>query len=88
MHKWFDHRRNTAYAHTDEEASGRKAAVTPLRGEPGVAAWGLEWVPFPREWISPAIELFMQQRQRFRDKTLELEKQIEAFGRRGSGAPD
>jgi hypothetical protein len=80
LHKWFDDRRDTAYAHTDRE-SGRSAAVFPLEGDPlGAHAWHLGWPPFPRDWINPAIVLFQRQMERFRAKALELQEKIEAFG--------
>lgn len=78
LHEWFDHRRDTAYAHTDKE-SGRAAVVMRLEGDPlGASAWHLGWEPFPREWINPAIGLFQRQRDRFRAKALELEEKIGA----------
>ena len=85
LHKWFDERRDTAYAHTDKD-SGRMAVVLPLEDGSGGAAWHLGWVPFPREWINPAVDLFQRQRERFRGKALELEKKIEAFGQLSGNA--
>jgi hypothetical protein len=86
LHEWFEERRDAAYAHTDKE-SGRAAAVFPLEDGSGGAGWSLEWVPFPRDLIDPAIELFQLQRDKFRAKALELESQIKAFGQRsGSDA--
>jgi hypothetical protein len=80
LHKWFAHRRDTAYAHTDKE-SGRKAEVHRLEGDPlGGTAWHLGWESFPREWINPAIDLFQRQADLFRFAALELHDKIEAFG--------
>ena len=87
LHTWFDHRRDTAYAHTDKE-SGRSAEVHRLEGDPlGASAWHPGWEPFPREWINPAIDLFQGQRDRFRAKALELREKIETFGH-GVGTVD
>jgi len=85
LHQWFREHRDSAYAHTDKD-SGRIAAVLPLENGSGGVGWSLGWEPFPREWINPAIKLFLRQRELFRAKALELEAKIKAFGQRSGSA--
>lgn len=88
LHKWFRDRRDEAYAHTDKK-SGRDASAKLIevdgRFEP--AEWRVEWLPFPREWIDPALDLYTRQRDRFRTDAARIQAEIEGFGQR-SGSDD
>jgi hypothetical protein len=79
LHEWFHARRDQAYAHTDK-TSGRDASVKIEAGEGGTIAVELrdEWIPFPRDWIGPAVSLFERQREQFRAEAVTIQAQLEA----------
>ena len=79
MHQWFDERRDRAYAHTDKE-SGRIGAFIPLEGDPEGGGWTLGWIPFPREWSNPAVELFQRRRSVFGRKRYSLKRKSKRLG--------
>ena len=68
----YDLRRKT-YAHTDK-ASGRKAELRVYDGADGsrVVKLSYEWLPFPREWIDPVVQLCSDQRSRFIDEATRI----------------
>jgi hypothetical protein len=54
--------------------------VKDAQGRLEPAEWRVESLPFPRQWIEPAVALFQRQAARFRADAAEIEVAIERLG--------
>jgi hypothetical protein len=79
FHNYLRQRRDEAYAHTDKAGGRTNSMSVSLEGAGVVRVeWQSGWLPLPREYIAPIVELCNRQAERFRAQAAEIQLQLDA----------